>query len=179
MRIVAGEFGGRRLAAPRGRRTRPTPERVREALFSMLGPLEGKAALDLYAGSGALAIEALSRGADWALLVDNSRAAIAAIEQNVEQLRITERIAWVDSSVDLALRRIAADGHRFDLVFADPPYSDAGAASELLDRRLPQVLSEEARVVTESDRRSPIELARLQLERERRYGDTLIRIFRP
>lgn len=177
MRIIAGEFGGRRIAAPAGKETRPTPERVREALFSMLGPLEGKTVLDLYAGSGALGLEALSRGADWALLVDSSKRAIAAIEHNVQTLQMTERVGWMESTVATALERLAADGHRFDLVFADPPYADAGKAAEVLDLGLPGVLSPGATIITEADRRNPIELATAQLDRERRYGDTLIRIF--
>ena len=177
MRIVAGEFGGRRIAAPSGKETRPTPERVREALFSMLGPLDGKTVLDLYAGSGALGIEALSRGAEWALLVDNSRRAIAAIEQNVQSLQIAERIGWMDCSVSAALDRLGEDGHRFDVVFADPRYADAAKASRLLDEKLSGLLSADAVIVTESDRRDPIELTVGQLDRERRYGDTLIRIF--
>ena len=86
MRIVAGEFGGRRLATPRGRLVRPTAERVREALFSRLGPLPGGAALDLFAGSGALGFEALSRGAATCLFTDDAAAGIACVRANVEAL---------------------------------------------------------------------------------------------
>ncbi|HMS71858.1 MAG TPA: RsmD family RNA methyltransferase [Baekduia sp.] len=177
MRIVAGEFGGRRIAAPSGRETRPTPERVREALFSMLGPLDGKTVLDLYAGSGALGIEALSRGAEWALLVDNSRRAIAAIKRNVHSPQIPERTGGRGCSVSAALGRWGGKGHRFDAVCEHPPYADAAKASLLLDEKLPGLLSADAVIVAESDRRDPIELTVGQLDRERRYGDTLIRIF--
>src|SRR5262249_60883509 len=92
MRVIAGELGGRRLHAPHGSRTRPTSDRVREALFMALGPLDGAHVVDLYAGSGALAIEALSRGAAWAALVDSGRQARDAAHRNLEELGPLERV---------------------------------------------------------------------------------------
>jgi 16S rRNA (guanine966-N2)-methyltransferase len=171
MRVIAGELGGRRLAVPRGRSTRPTAERVREALFSMLGPLEGAVVLDLFAGSGALGIEALSRGAARATFVEHAPAALAALRANVAALGLGERTRVHGGDALAALRR----EDKYDLVFLDPPYAVAPALAGALSRELPGVLRPGARVVSESDRRAPLQLA-LTLARERRYGDTLIRI---
>ncbi|MGI8597444.1 MAG: 16S rRNA (guanine(966)-N(2))-methyltransferase RsmD [Thermoleophilaceae bacterium] len=177
MRIVAGRLGGRRLKAPPGPRTRPTSDRVREALFSILGPVEGARTLDLYAGSGALGIEALSRGAAEAVFVDRDRRAVAAIEANLEALEIEAPVLCADAADYLAGRRAAAVPGPFELVFADPPYSSAAAAAGALSALLPAVLSEDARIVTESDNRAPLELD-LPLVTARRYGDTRIAVHR-
>ncbi|HEX2703993.1 MAG TPA: 16S rRNA (guanine(966)-N(2))-methyltransferase RsmD [Solirubrobacteraceae bacterium] len=171
MRVVAGEYGGRRIEAPRGRSTRPTSARTREALFSMLGDVSGTRVLDLFAGSGALGIEALSRGAAHATFVDSGQSAIAAISLNLGQLGLQQR-ALVER---LDARQMLARGETYDLVFVDPPYSKAADLGPLLARELPARLSPGARVVSESDRRAPLELG-LPTIRERRYGDTLIRI---
>ncbi len=176
MRVVAGRLGGRRLRAPRGRETRPTSDRVREALFSMLGPLDGARVLDLFAGSGALAIEALSRGAAAATIVERDARAIEVIRANLEALGIGAQEARVVHGPALsALRDASARGDAYDLVLLDPPYRDAPALGRELSQALPAVLAPDARVVAESDRRSPLELG-LPVVRERRYGDTLIRI---
>ncbi len=173
MRVIAGIYGGRELTAPRGRGTRPTSDRVREALFSILGDVEGAHVLDLFAGSGALAIEAVSRGAAHATLVDSSRAAVAAITRNLERLGID---ATVHRGSALAfLQQAAGSKRQYDLVFLDPPYRDAGSLSGKLTAALLPVLAPEARVVTESDRREALALG-LELLDERRYGDTLIQI---
>ena len=171
MRVIAGRFGGRTLAAPSGRRTRPTSDRVREALFSILGSVEGARVLDLFAGSGALAIEALSRGAAEATLVDSSAAAIASIRRNLRELGLSAEVRR--QTVQAFLERAHRERRQYDLVFADPPYR---LASSLRSVALTGVLAPGARVVAESDRRAPVELD-LQLLDERRYGDTLIRIY--
>jgi len=171
MRVIAGELGGRRLATPRGDGTRPTSARVREALFSMLGELTGLRVLDLFAGSGALGIEALSRGAAHATFVERSAPALAALRANLEALGLQERSIVRARDALAALR----GAETYDLVFLDPPYAMAEALAGQLARALPAVLAEGARVVSESDRRAPAPLA-LPLARERRYGDTLIRI---
>jgi 16S rRNA (guanine966-N2)-methyltransferase len=176
VRVVAGRLGGRRLRAPRGRDTRPTSDRVREALFSMLGPLEDARVLDLYAGSGALAIEALSRGAASATLVERDPRAVAVIRANLDALELgPEQALVVHAPADAALRDASRRGDTYDLVLLDPPYRDATALGRELSRALPAVLAPNARVVAESDRRAPLELD-LPVIRERRYGDTLIRI---
>ncbi len=170
MRVVAGEFRGRRLAAPRGRRTRPTADRVREALFSMLGDLAGARVLDLYAGSGALGIEALSRGAGSAVFVERDPRAAAVIERNLAELGLEQRVV-----TDEALRYLARAKSSFDLVFCDPPYDSAPRNAGTLAERLPAVLADHARIVTESDKRDPLELP-FPLLTERTYGDTRIAI---
>jgi 16S rRNA (guanine966-N2)-methyltransferase len=172
MRVVAGRLRGRTLHAPRGRDTRPTSDRVREALFSVLGDVQGAAVLDLYAGSGALGIEAISRGAASATFVDNDDKAVAAIRRNLSDLGIDAKVHRRDT---LAFLR-SAEGP-FDLVFADPPYSSAPRLGERLAQLLPAVLAGNARIVTESDKHAPLEIA-LPLEFERDYGDTRIRIHR-
>jgi 16S rRNA (guanine966-N2)-methyltransferase len=176
MRVVAGRFGGRRLQAPRGRDTRPTSDRVREALFAMLGPLEGGRVLDLFAGSGALAIEALSRGAAVATLVERDRRAIEVIRANLAALELgVDQARVVHAPARAALRDASARGDAYDLVLLDPPYREAPALGRELSQALPAVLAPDARVVAESDRRAPLALE-LPVVRERRYGDTLIRI---
>ena len=176
MRIVAGAYGGRRLTTPRGAGTRPTADRVREALFSMLGSIEGDRVLDLFAGSGALGLEALSRGAAEATFVDSAPAAIRAVRANLTALRAEAQVRRADARA--FLRNARAAGRQYDLVLLDPPYQRAGALAEALAGDLAAVLAPRARVVAESDRRSPLELP-LPLQAERRYGDTLIRIFTP
>ena len=176
MRVVAGRFGGRRLHAPPGRATRPTSDRVREALFATLGPLDGERVLDVYAGSGALAIEALSRGAASALLVERDPRAVAVIRANLSTLGLGEPEARVvGASARAALRNAFARGDTYDLVFLDPPYRSAPELGRELSKALGPLLSAGGRVVSESDRRAPLELS-LPLVHERRYGDTLIRI---
>jgi 16S rRNA (guanine966-N2)-methyltransferase len=179
MRVIAGMLRGRRLTAPRGgERTRPTSDRVREALFSTLGDIHGAIVLDLFAGTGALGIEALSRGAGRALFVERDRAALRALRANLSALDLRPPRAEVRSGEALAsLRTARARGETYDLVFVDPPYARAGELEGALARLLPAVLGERgARVVVESDRRAPLRLA-LDLLTERRYGDTLITIY--
>jgi 16S rRNA (guanine966-N2)-methyltransferase len=176
MRIVSGRFGGRRLQAPAGRETRPTSDRVREALFSTLGPLDGAVVLDLFAGSGALALEALSRGAERADLVERDPRAAAVARANAEALGLSPDEARVLRMPALrALQDARRRGAAYDLALLDPPYRDAPRLGAELSESLQAVLAPGARVVTESDRRSPLELS-LPIVHERRYGDTLIRI---
>ena len=173
MRVVAGRFGGRRLVAPPGDATRPTSDRVREALFSVLGDITGARVLDLFAGSGALGIEALSRGAASAVFVERAPRAVAAIRRNLAELGEAADVRRAD--VHAALRTASTRAEAYDLVFLDPPYRHAADLGRSLAVTLPAVLAPGARVVTESDRRDPIDLG-LTITDERRYGDTLIRI---
>ena len=174
MRVIAGVHGGRRLRAPAGVDTRPTSDRVREALFSILGDeVEGARVLDLFAGSGALGIEALSRGAAEATFVDAAEAAIRCVRANLEALSLDAHARR--SEAGAFLRWASARGHHYDLVFLDPPYSSAARVGAELSTRLPDVLAPGATVVCESARRQPLALD-LPLRDERRYGDTLIRI---
>ena len=177
MRIVAGRFKGRRLTAPPGTATRPTSDRVREALFQRLGPLDGQRVLDLFAGSGALGLEALSRGAAHATFVDSAAAAIKAIEANVAALDLAREHAEVRRQDARAfLRSARTAGRQYDLVLLDPPYRHAAELGRALAPLLREVLAPGGRVVSESDRRDPLDLdPDLPPTDERRYGDTLIR----
>jgi 16S rRNA (guanine966-N2)-methyltransferase len=169
MRVVAGEFKGRTLHAPRGSSVRPTADKVRGAIFNVLADVEGLRVLDLFAGTGALGIEALSRGAIDATFVDTEP---AVVERNLGALGIEAPVHGRD-----VLRWLKSAEGTYDLVFADPPYSSAPRLGERLTELLPAVLSKNARIVTESDKRAPLDLG-FPLEFERDYGDTRIRIHR-
>ncbi len=171
MRVIAGELKGRKLVAPRGWKVRPTSDRVREAVFSALGEVAGAVVLDLYCGTGALAIEALSRGAAGATLVDrDTRAALG----NVQQLGLGDRVELVrtDTSRWLAGIPALAETPRFDLVFVDAPYRLADRVGPELDTHLPSLLAEGGRAVVESGAGRPLRLDSLERLRQRRYGGT-------
>lgn len=177
MRVVAGRFGGRRLTAPSGDTTRPTSDRVREALFSILGPLDGAQVLDLFAGTGALGLEALSRGAAEVLFVEQDRRALTALRANIAALGLSPEEASV-RPIDArkAAREARARGAAYDLILLDPPYRQAAALGQQLGADLAALLAPGGRVVTETDRRGPMELAGLPAADQRRYGDTVITI---
>jgi 16S rRNA (guanine966-N2)-methyltransferase len=173
MRVIAGTHRGRRLVAPPGIDTRPTSDRVRESLFAILGPLDGERVLDLFAGSGALGIEAVSRGAGSVLFCDVARPAVDAIRSNLHALGMEAEVVCDDAR--RVLRNAHARGAAYDLVFLDPPYREAAQWATDLSALVPAVLASDGRVVSESDRRAPLQIE-LPLADERRYGDTLIRI---
>ena len=170
MRVIAGDFKGRRLHTARGTRTRPTADRVREALFSILGDVSGARVLDLYAGSGALGIEALSRGAESAVFVERDERALAALTRNLESVGVVAEVRRQD-----VLRFVARPEGTYDLVFCDPPYDDGPRVAAPLSEALPALARENARIVTESDKRNPLLLSQ-PLVVERSYGDTRIAI---
>jgi len=175
MRIIAGSRKGARIYAPRGRETRPTGDRVREALFNLVGPVDGMDVLDLYAGSGALGLEALSRGADSATFVDSDRAAARTINRNLDTLGLAGARVYVDDTA----RRLAADaarGRRYDLVLIDPPYRELAGVLPVLAPHLEAVLASGGLVVVESDAREEPELP-LPFRTTRRYGSTRITVF--
>lgn len=184
MRIVAGELGGRTLRAPHGDATRPTSEKVREALFSILGPAGDQACvLDLFAGAGGLGLEALSRGAAHVTFVDSARPALAALRGNIEALGVGERTAVLAGDgvrAAASARPPPALAPHWRWVLIDPPYrSDlAVRAAEALPA---EVLTDTTAVVIEHDRRNPPPDAVGTLLRTdlRRYGDTLLSFYRP
>jgi 16S rRNA (guanine966-N2)-methyltransferase len=171
LRVVAGELGGRRLQSPprRSAAVRPTADRVREALFSILGEVEGATVLDLYCGTGALAIEALSRGARSAVLVDTHT---ELARRNVSELGLGDRCEVIRSDARAYLRRTRGV---FDLIFCDPPYRLADRLEGELDSLIGSRLAPGGRLILEGSARRPLRLE-LPLELERRYSDTLIRI---
>jgi 16S rRNA (guanine(966)-N(2))-methyltransferase RsmD len=177
MRVIAGELKGRRLVAPRGWKVRPTSDRVREAIFSTLGDrVEGARVLDLYCGTGALAIEALSRGADSAVLVDSdTRPALG----NVQRLGLAERAELVRADVGRWLGQVssASFAGNFDLVFVDAPYKLAARVAQDLDNHLLRLLAENGRAVVESGARRPLRINSLEPLRQRRYGAADVTIY--
>jgi 16S rRNA (guanine966-N2)-methyltransferase len=179
VRITGGRFRSRALKAPRGTATRPTSDRVREALFGALdarGRVTGARVLDLYAGTGALGLEALSRGAAHVTFVERGRAALEALRANVEALGVQAATAIVRGAVDGAEGRVRGP---FDLVFADPPYADVG--SGVVARSLARfvgALSPDAVVVVEhASADAPPAVAGLALHDSRRYGDTTLTLY--
>ena len=181
MRLTGGQDRGRRLIAPRGARTRPTASRVREALFNILGPPAGPV-LDLYAGTGALGMEALSRGAPRAVFVERDPAALSALRRNLREMRMEDRADVLAADVRAALRRLATESERtgpYSWVFLDPPYvrETEGLLGELCGLG---ILSSCAVVVVEHDRRHrPAErIGCLFLTDRRTYGDTELSFFR-
>jgi 16S rRNA (guanine966-N2)-methyltransferase len=168
MRVIAGKLKGQRLVAPRGWKVRPTSDRVREAVFSALGEIGGARVLDLFCGTGALAIEALSRGAASAVLVDRDvRPALG----NVERLGLAGRVDLVRADAGGWLSGAAqADAARFDLILVDAPYRLADRVGKELDTHLPSLLAAGGRAVIESGARGPLPIESLQRLRQRRYG---------
>jgi 16S rRNA (guanine966-N2)-methyltransferase len=180
MRIIAGALKGRRLAPVKGR-TRPTAAKVREAIFDILGPaVAGVRVLDLFAGTGALGIEALSRGAAAAVFVEDHPEAAKALRRNLADLGLQEQTRVWPLPVASALKKLATQGERFGLAFLDPPY-EGGAAIVALNALISlDLLVPEAHVVIEYSRRAtvPEERGPLQRLRVRRYGDTQVAFYR-
>jgi 16S rRNA (guanine966-N2)-methyltransferase len=177
VRIVAGEFGGRRLATPRGVRVRPTAERVREALFARIGAPPGGAVLDLFAGSGALGCEALSRGAATCLFADSAAASVACVRANVKTLGLEARVRVRRADFRRVLRDEARAGARYDLVLLDPPYVVAAGYAASLGELLPAVLAPGALIAIESAHGLELALD-LPADPPRRYGASTIQILR-
>jgi 16S rRNA (guanine966-N2)-methyltransferase len=175
VRIIAGSRKGHTIHAPKGLDTRPTSDRTREAAFNLIGPLEGARVLDLYAGSGAMGLEALSRGAAQAVFVESDRAACRTIEQNLDRLRLTGAVV-VCRDAARALAADAAAGQRYDLVLVDPPYRLFSDVQPLLSRYLPAVLTEDGIVVVETSEREEPELP-LPKRTSRRYGSARLTVF--
>jgi 16S rRNA (guanine966-N2)-methyltransferase len=172
MRVTGGRLGGRRLVAPPSG-VRPTADRVREALFARLSDLDGVCVLDLYAGTGALGIEALSRGAERVVFVERSNASLSALRRNLRTLELDAHARVVRADVRSALRRLAGEGLRFDLVLADPPYEDRELGAPLSLLVSGGLLAPGATVVVERSRRHPLPAVEgLVSQGSRRYGDT-------
>jgi 16S rRNA (guanine966-N2)-methyltransferase len=174
MRIIAGSRKGHTINAPRGRDTRPTSDRVRENVFNILGPLDDATVLDLYAGSGAMGLEALSRGAARAVFVERDADAVRVIERNLDKLRLAGTVLRQDAVAALATE--AGSGRKYDLVLVDPPYDVYADIQPQLVRYLPAVLAEDGVVVVETDARVEPELP-LELRTTRKYGSARITVF--
>ena len=180
MRIIGGTARGRRLKAPKGSAIRPTADRVREALFNILPrDLSGQRVLDLFAGSGSLSLEALSRGAASALLVDDSAEAAGLIRRNLETLGFADRARIWSQPVGKALSRLTAEGAAYDAIFLDPPYDHGWVEKALTMISRGRVLQAGGIAVAEHSMRERIEERYGELTRRdrRRYGDTVLSFF--
>lgn len=187
MRLTGGHDRGRRLIAPRGANTRPTAAKIREAIFNILGPPPEAAILDLYAGTGALGIEALSRGANRAVFVERDHQALVALRRNIRELGLEDRSTVIGADVRAVVRRLQNDGQQFAWVFLDPPYAKEteGVLAELGSNDL---LAPCAVVIVEHDRRNcppgsvagdiAGSLGGLFLTDRRTYGDTALSFYR-
>ncbi len=185
MRITGGTLRSRTLRAPRGSATRPTTDRVRESLFGILasaGTLHGANVADLYAGTGALGIEALSRGARRATLVESARPALVALRANVESLGVQDRVRVLACDVGTCAGRLVADGP-FDLVLADPPWADVDSgdvATALASLATAGAFAPDATLVLEhASRSSAPDILGFAREETRRYGDTALTFYKP
>ena len=174
MRIIAGSHRGRTIQAPPGRDTRPTSDRVRENVFNLVGPVDGATVLDVYAGSGALGLEALSRGAERVVFVENDAGAIRAIERNLDTLNFRGTILRRDAIATLAAE--ASADRKYDLVLVDPPYDMYLDVQPQLARYLPTILAEDGLLIVETDARVEPELP-LPRRTSRKYGSVRITVY--
>jgi 16S rRNA (guanine966-N2)-methyltransferase len=183
MRVIAGRFRSRMLTAPRGMKTRPTSDRLRETLFNVLAPrIEGARFVDLYAGSGAVGIEAISRGAEFVWLAENASAAVKAIRENLAALKLGDGFAIEARGASVLLDELVKRGEKVDLVFLDPPYETAAEyvrTLEFLGGRGGAVLAEDARVIAEHRSKEELGASYGQLERLRvlKQGDAALSIY--
>jgi 16S rRNA (guanine966-N2)-methyltransferase len=170
MRIIAGTHRGHRIAAPKGRDTRPTSDRVRENAFNLIGPVDDGDVLDLFAGSGAMGLEALSRGAASATFVESDREACRTINANLDKLNLKASVLCQD-----VLRAVTSERRTYDLVLCDPPYDYDHAK---LVPRLARLVSEDGVLVYESSgRQDPPEVPGLEVRTSRRYGSARLTLF--
>ena len=175
MRIIAGSRKGHTIYAPPGRDTRPTSDRVRENTFNLIGPVDGASVLDLFAGSGALGLEALSRGAASAVFVEADRDAVRAIERNLDKLRLTGATVLQRDALQALAAEVAAH-RKYDLVLIDPPYDRYDEMQPTLARYLPDVLADDGLLVFETSARIEPQLP-LELRTSRRYGSARVALF--
>lgn len=180
MRIIAGKARGTQLLAPKGMDTRPTQDKVKESLFSMIQwDIPDADVLDLFAGSGALALESISRGAASAVVVDKSREALDCIRKNIAKMRVEEQVSLLACDWEQALLQLSRSGRTFDLVFLDPPYRMTDLPAMCSKMQQLGLLATDAMMVLEH--RTGIEMnmpPAFALEKERTYGDTQIHFYR-
>lgn len=182
MRIVAGKFGGRRLSAVPGMATRPTTDKVKEALFNIIGPyFDGGTSLDLFAGSGGLSIEAVSRGVANAILVDRQYQAIKTIKKNIAVTKHPEQFTVYKMDAQKALGMLAKKGQHFQLVFLDPPYAKQQIVKDMTAMAERELLSDGALVVAETDQTAQLPTAGwagFKFIKQQTYGITVLTIYR-
>lgn len=177
MRVIAGDYGGRNLKTLSGKTTRPTGDKVRAAMFSMIGPFfDGGQVLDLYAGSGGLAIEAVSRGMDKAVLVERDFKAQAIVFDNIQMTKETNKFVLLKMDAQRALQKIT---EQFDLVFLDPPYANESIAEDIQNLVDLKLLSDEAIIVCETEVSVSLasEIAGFEIIKEKFYGISKVTIY--
>ncbi|MEW9667586.1 16S rRNA (guanine(966)-N(2))-methyltransferase RsmD [Ammoniphilus sp. 3BR4] len=180
MRVISGSKKGRPLAAVPGKGTRPTVDKVKESIFSMIGPYyKGGVALDLYAGTGGLGIEALSRGMDKAIFVDLDKKAIAVIKENLERTELTEQAEVYKNEASRALKALTKRNIKLDLVFLDPPYAYQKINTEIAILHDHGMLNDEAYIVAETDAEVQLtdRIGNVHKIKEVEYGNTRITIY--
>lgn len=181
MRIITGRFKGLRLPSPRKQGVRPTTDRVREALFSTLGhEVKGSRVLDLFAGTGAFGFEALSRGAAFVVFVDDDRQITHTLIETCDALQVVDQVKVMSTSADQAVKMLADSEERFSIVFLDPPYGTEWVRKVIESPVLEQLFAPDGLLIIEREEKAP-ELAipaRFTKEFARRYGDTLVEMFR-
>jgi 16S rRNA (guanine(966)-N(2))-methyltransferase RsmD len=179
MRIISGEYGGRPLKAVPGTATRPTTDKVKEAIFSMIGPyFDGGRSLDLYAGSGGLSIEGVSRGIEHATLVDRQFAAIKTINENIAVTKAPEKFSVIKSTAEAAIQHLVGQVP-FNVLYFDPPYAKQTILADLGKLVANGLIADEAIVVAETDQVAnlPDELPGFELLKQKDYGITVITIY--
>ncbi|MDR3157181.1 MAG: 16S rRNA (guanine(966)-N(2))-methyltransferase RsmD [Lactobacillales bacterium] len=180
MRVISGDFRGRRLFSLTGKITRPTTDKVKESIFNMVGPyFNGGTCLDLFAGSGSLGIEAISRGMDQAILVDHSFQAMKVIRENVLLTKSEGRFSLVKRDADLALSDFAFSKECFDLVFLDPPYKEQKIEEQLNKMQALDLLSQYAIIVAETNKDVvlPEKVGKLVQYRKQVYGGSAVQLY--
>ena len=181
MRVIAGEFRGRKLQSLPGNHTRPTSDKIKGALFNMIGPFfEGGRGLDLFAGTGSLGIEALSRGMEYVVFVDSHRPAVQLIRTNLKTLGLTGKSEVRLLDAQTALAQFCSEGRQFDVVFLDPPYRlEAAPLNWMQEAGIERLLSPDAVVVLEHDAKVyvPEQAQLLKKVKQRRYGNTTLTIY--
>ncbi|MFQ5735710.1 MAG: 16S rRNA (guanine(966)-N(2))-methyltransferase RsmD [Thermodesulfobacteriota bacterium] len=181
MRVIGGRCKGRRLAPVKGASVRPTSDKVREAVFDILSrPFSYPRALDLFAGTGAMGIEALSRGAQTATFVDVDNTSVLVIKKNLSTCGLLEQASVYRKDVRSAVRSLARKGERFDVIFIDPPYNSALVEDTLKAIDSQGILAPGGVIVAEASKRVPVspEFETIGLVDDRRYGDTLVYFFK-
>ncbi|MFY0546121.1 16S rRNA (guanine(966)-N(2))-methyltransferase RsmD [Brevibacillus sp. H7] len=180
MRVISGAHRGRRLTAVPGKGTRPTTDKVKESIFNMIGPyFSGGLALDLYAGTGGLGIEALSRGADRAVFVELDAKAFSVVKQNVSACRLEDRAELYRTDAARALKALSKRGLSFDLVFLDPPYAKQRIVEEIAEMQELHLLAPGAWIVAEHDAgiTLPEQIGECSMDRSVTYGETAVTIY--
>ena len=182
MRIISGTSRGRKLVTPRDQSLRPTSDRVKECIFNILqGDMQRKVVLDLFAGTGNLGIEALSRGARRAIFVEKGRQALRLIQRNLAQVGLEERSEILPKDANRAIGILKQRGERFDLILMDPPYEKGLIESTLMKLNFNPIYHKDSILVIEHNRREPLPpvLGGWDVVRQRRIGDTMISILTP